>query len=45
MIVISAGGKYTEALKRPLEEAGVPTFSYPDQGIAALKALYTYSTK
>lgn len=45
MVAIAAGGKYTEALKKPLEAAGVPTFSYPERAIAALKALYDYSKK
>jgi len=45
IVVISCGGKYTEALKKPLEEAGIPTFSYPERAIAALRALYEYSKK
>lgn len=44
MVVIAAGGKYTEALKKPLEDMGVPTFSYADRAIAALKALVDHSS-
>ena len=43
MVVIAGGGKYTEVLKKSLEDAGVPTFSYPERGVSALKALYDYS--
>jgi acetyl coenzyme A synthetase (ADP forming)-like protein len=43
IVVIAGGGKFTEALKKPLEESGIPTFSYPERGIAALRALYEYS--
>ncbi|MBI4021251.1 MAG: CoA-binding protein [Candidatus Aenigmarchaeota archaeon] len=43
MVVIAGGGKYTETLKKPLEDGGVPTFSYPEQAIASLRALYDFS--
>jgi len=43
MVVIAGGGKFTEALKKSIEDAGIPTFSYPEQAIASLKALYDYS--
>ncbi|MBI4181827.1 MAG: CoA-binding protein [Candidatus Aenigmarchaeota archaeon] len=43
MVVIAAGGKYTEVLKKPLEDVGIPTFSYPERAVAALKALVEYS--
>lgn len=45
LVVISGGGKYTEALKKPLEDSGVPTFSYPERAIASLRALYEHSKK
>jgi len=45
IVVISGGGKYTEALKKPLEDLGIPTFSYPEHAIASLRALYEYSKK
>ncbi len=43
LVVIAGGGRYTEALKKPLEDAGVPTFSYPEQAIAALRVLWGYA--
>jgi acetyl coenzyme A synthetase (ADP forming)-like protein len=43
MVVIAGGGRYTEALKKPIEDSGVPTFSYPDRAVAALRALYDYA--
>lgn len=45
LVVIAGGGKYTEALKKPLEDAGIPCFSYPERAVAALKALHEYSSK
>ena len=45
LVVIAGGGKYTEALKKPLEDSGVPTFSYPEQAIASLRVLYEFSKK
>jgi len=43
IIVIAAGGDYTEVLKKSLEESGVPCFSYPDRAAEALRSLYEYS--
>ena len=43
ILVISAGGRYTEVLKKFLEDDGVPCFSYPERAIHALKALHDYS--
>ncbi|MBI4017720.1 MAG: CoA-binding protein [Candidatus Aenigmarchaeota archaeon] len=45
IVIVSAGGNYTEVLKRTLDENGVPTFSYPDRAVAALRALWEYSNK
>ena len=45
IVVIAGGGKYTEALKKPLEDSGIPTFSYPERAVAALRALCDYSNK
>lgn len=42
MVVIAAGGRYTEVLKKTLEDSGVPTFSYPGRSAEALRALYEY---
>ena len=38
--VISAGGEYTEKLKKKLEEAGVPCFSSPKRCVEVLATLY-----
>lgn len=43
IIVISAGGGYTEVLKKSLEENDVPCFSYPERAVKSMKALYEYS--
>ena len=43
MVVISGGGKYTETLKKSLEDQGIPCFSYPDRAVSALRALYDHS--
>lgn len=40
---IAAGGRFTEVLKKSLEDYGVPTFSYPERAAAALKALSEHS--
>lgn len=45
IVVISAGGNYTEVLKRTMDENGIPTFSYPDRAAMALRALYDFSKK
>ncbi len=45
IIVISAGGRYTETLKKTLEDSGIPTFSYPHQACEAMRVLYEYSKK
>ena len=42
MIVVAAGGRYSAVLKKPLEDAGIPTFSYPGRAAQALRALYDY---
>jgi len=43
MIVVAAGGRYSEVLKKSLEDAGIPTFSSPAKASEALRALYDYS--
>ena len=45
LIVIAAGGRYTEVLKKSLEDFGVPCFSYPEGAALALKALYDNSMR
>ena len=43
IVFIAAGGRFTEVLKKNLEDTGVPTFSYPEKAAKALKALHNYS--
>jgi acetyl coenzyme A synthetase (ADP forming)-like protein len=45
MVVVAAGGRYTEVLKKTLEGNGIPTFSYPERAAESLRALYEYATK
>jgi len=45
LIVIAGGGRYTEVLKKSLEDFGVPCFSYPEQAAGALRALYQYASQ
>jgi acetyl coenzyme A synthetase (ADP forming)-like protein len=42
LIVIAAGGRFTEVLKKTLEDSGVPTFSYPERAAQSLRALYEF---
>jgi len=43
IVIISTGGKFTEKLKKKLEENGIPCFTSPMRGVKALEALYRYS--
>ncbi|MEM5872139.1 MAG: CoA-binding protein [Candidatus Aenigmatarchaeota archaeon] len=43
IFVISAGGEYTEVLKKTLEDVGIPTFSYPQNAAKAMRVLYEYA--
>ncbi len=45
IFVISAGGEYTEVLKKSLEDFGVPTFSYPESAARSMKILYDFAQK
>lgn len=40
LVVVAAGGRYTEALKKPLEDSGIPCFSYPERAAKALSVLW-----
>lgn len=42
LIVIAAGGRFTEVLKKSIEDFGTPTFSYPEKAAKALAALYEF---
>jgi len=41
-VVVSAGGRYTEVLKKKIEDAGIPSFSQPQRAARALSVLYNY---
>jgi len=43
IIVCSAGGQYTDIHRKLLEEAGIPTYSTPEQAAKAMKALVDYA--
>lgn len=43
IFVISAGGEYTEVLKKSLEDFGIPTFSYTQNAASAMRILYEFS--
>ncbi len=43
VIVIAAGGRYTEVLKKSLERGGVPCFSYPERAVKSMRVLYDYA--
>ena len=42
LVVIASGGRFTEVLKKTLEDSGVPTFSYPESAVKALWALHEF---
>ena len=42
IFLISAGGEYTEVLKKTLEEAGIPTFSCSENAAQAMTVLYDF---
>lgn len=42
IFVVSAGGDYTEVLKKTMEDVGIPTFSYPQSAARAMKVLYEF---
>lgn len=42
IFVVSAGGDYTEVLKKTLEDIGIPTFSYPQSASKAMRVLYEF---
>jgi acetyl coenzyme A synthetase (ADP forming)-like protein len=45
IVIVSAGGRYTEVLKKSLEDSDVPCFSYPERAVSSLRALFDYSRK
>lgn len=43
LVVMAAGGEYTEVLKRDLEEKDIPTFSSTQNAVGVLAALWKYA--
>ncbi len=42
VVVVSAGGEYTEVMRRNLEENGIPTYTYPEDAVRAVQQLVKY---
>ncbi|MBI2543216.1 MAG: CoA-binding protein [Candidatus Aenigmarchaeota archaeon] len=42
IIVVSAGGEYTERMRKKLEENGIPTYTYPENAVKSIKQLVEY---
>jgi acetyltransferase len=42
IVVVSAGGEFTEVLKENLENNGVPNFTFPENAIRAVRHLVEY---
>ncbi len=42
-VVVAAGGRYTETMKKKLEASGIPCFSYPERASQALNALREFA--
>ncbi len=40
--VVSAGGEFTEVLKKSLDENNIPTYTFPEQAVKALSKLVEY---
>ncbi|MBU5537345.1 MAG: CoA-binding protein [Candidatus Aenigmatarchaeota archaeon] len=45
IVVVSAGGEYTEVMRRNLEENGIPTYTYPEDAVRAIQQLVKYYKK
>ena len=45
IFVVSAGGEYTEVLKKTMEDEGIPTFSCPESAARAMKILYDFGKR
>lgn len=42
MVVVSAGGEYTETMRSKLEANGIPTYTYPEDGVKSISQLIRY---
>ncbi len=45
IVVVSAGGEYTEVMRKNLEENGIPTYTYPEDAVRAVQQLVKYYKK
>lgn len=45
IIVVSAGGEFTEVLSNSLEENGIVTFTFPEDAVKSIDALVNYYNK
>ena len=43
LVVVSAGGDYTQSMKKTIESVGVPVYASPGTAAKALRALIDYS--
>jgi acetate---CoA ligase (ADP-forming) len=42
IVVVSAGGEYTEVMRKNLEQNGIPTYTYPEDAVRAVQQLVSY---
>lgn len=42
VVVVSAGGEYTEVMRKNLEQNGIPTYTYPEDAIRAVQQLVKF---
>lgn len=42
IVVVSAGGEYTEVMRKNLESNGIPTYTYPEDAVRAIQQLVKY---
>lgn len=42
IVVVSAGGEYTEVMRKNLEQNGIPTYTYPEDAVRSVQQLVKY---
>ncbi len=45
IVIVSAGGEYTEVMRRNLEQNGIPTYTYPEDAVRSVQQLVKYFNK
>ncbi len=45
IVVVSAGGEFTEVLSKDLDENGIATYTFPDEAVKSISALVEYYVK